>query len=497
MEARDAKANLIARYILKTMLYHYIYPSIKLLAISMILLDLIGSIGSAIVYSDFDDDIFCNPIFAFENGWISGADATGNSFLTTNSILCGQKTSFSVVVNYDARKSITFNWEKIGTNANLLCYYDNITNIQYSRICNSHNWAPERITIPPGRHIVTWELSVAPCNGGPGSVASIDNINIPESIHEINCTIQTNDNVVIGQESIASLPFSGNDATYDWQISSGGIIKSSKPYINRIIWKATKIGETEIKASVISRNGSCTNTTKCKILERQTLNITDDMDLNDIISKSENKILLLNDGEYSDEIIIRVKNLKIASKNRYGAIFDNRGANYSIVLDNTSDVSVEGLNLTDCSGGFIIYNSTDCIIKNNSILSKKKPGIFIDSSSSNIIANNILRFNSSDKDQGIRLNNSRYNIIDNNSILTDAYLFLVDLESNSNMIKHDFSEFPGIIFNFNDKTNCSIDCSKHDKHKIKCPNDSENRRDCIKCVSCDKIGTINNWTCIL
>ena len=247
------------------------YSSLKLLIIVLLLLNLIGGIGCAKIYSNFTEAIFSDPTFTFENGWTI-ADANGNSFLRTDSIFCGQKTSFSVVVNYNAPKSITFDWgiigTNIGTNANLICYYDNRTDLPYSRICNNYNLAHERIAIPLGHHTVTWKLFVVSCTSDPGSVASIDNINIPESMPEINCTIQTNDKVVIGQESSASLPFSGNDVTYDWQISSGGIIKSPKPYTNRIIWKATKIGETEIKVSVIGRNGTCSNTIKCIVSER-------------------------------------------------------------------------------------------------------------------------------------------------------------------------------------------------------------------------------------
>ena len=221
------------------------------------------------------------------------------------------------------------------------------------------------------------------------------------------------------------------------------------------------------------------------------------MDLDDVISESANKLLLLEDGKYTDEIIIKVKNLEIRSQNKSGAVFDTRGANFSVVLDNTSDVFVEGINLTDCCGGFIVYNSTNCTITNNSITSTKKPGIFIDSSSSNVITNNILRFKSNGIDQGIYLNNlSKYNIIDNNSIITDDYIFVIDVGSISNTFKHDFNKFPGKIFNSDDGTNCSIDCSHDNRHKIMCPDHSENRNDCIKCMSCDKIGIKNNWTCI-
>ncbi len=413
-------------------------PFIKLFFVYVVIFNNINIIN-CLSYSDFTDEIFLDPIFAFENGWTIDVDEKGNSFLQSNPISCGQETSFSVAVNYDVRKNINFRWKKIGTNSKLTCYYNNAIDSQHCITYEGHNWLSSRITIPPGDHIITWKLSVDSCNGNgfPSSVASIDDIQIPESSPKISCSISTIENAVIGQELNASVPFIGSDATYNWRTSSGGIIKSKKPYTNTIIWKAKEAGTTEIYVEISNRNGTCSDSKKCNISEREIIDAYDYMDLNDLINRSENKVLLLNDGNYTDEIIIRAKNIKIIPKNISGVTFDPRGSDYCIVIDNTSDVFIEGLNIIDCSGGFIIYNSKDCTISNNTIESNTKPAIFLDLSSFNVIKNNIIKPSIGCEGQAIRLNNSKSNNISNNSILVNGYAFLLDSFSVNNTFSHD------------------------------------------------------------
>ena len=368
----------------------YRFAFLRLLFIIVILSNSIFDIGSAKIFKDFSDDFFSDPDWTFINGWHNYTDNSGNSQLKSDEIHCGERAAISINVNYNNQKSITFDCGKIGTYSKFICYYDNNTDPQHSRSCNRPSLVHDRIIVPPGPHKITWDLSVASCESGPGSVAYIDNISIPIKTGP-DCAISTNAHVVIGQESIASVPFFGADATYEWQIPFGGIIKSPKPYTNLIRWKATEIGTTLIKVSVSSRNVTCTNISELVVSDREVVNVTDYMNLGDIIKKSENKILLLKNGTYTDSLIINAKNLKITSENMSGVVFDARSSDYGILIDNTSDVTIDGLNLTDCRGGFIIYNSTNCTIDNNTITSKNKPGIFVDSSSFNVIRNNTLR----------------------------------------------------------------------------------------------------------
>lgn len=473
------------------------YFFLKLFFIYIIIFCFASSIEGRL-YSDFSEQTFLDPTVSFENNWIPVTETNGNSFLESSPIRCGQKASFSVDVNYKNRTNIRFRWKKIGTNAELICCFKDSNGQQSCTPYEGHDWIPARITVPAGKHTITWQLAVGECKSDivQGSVVSIDDLDIPDSIPEINCEIHADANAVIGQDSIASVPFLGPDTTYNWRISSGGIIKSQKPYTNKIIWRATEVGATEISVDINNRNGTCSNNIRCIVSERETINVYDNMSLNELINSSENKILLLNDGNYTDEIIIRVKNIKLISKNLSGAVFHVRHADYSIVIDNTSEVVIYGLNFTDCKGGLIIYNSTNCAIVNNTINSMMKPGIYMDLSSSNLIRNNIFKFSTEDEDQAIRLNNSKDNIIENNSIITDDYLFLVDLLSTNNTFTHDFNKFSGKVFNFDDKTNCTMNCNLSGRHKLLCNEHQENMHGCPNCISCDKIATKINWVCI-
>ena len=449
-------------------------------------------------YHDFTGDFFSNH----EHNWNPGGrwyaeTINGDSFLSSGDIYCGERAVLSIEVNYDKQEYITFKWSKIGTeNAKFVCYYDDQES-EPMQSCRNNQLKPAGIMIPPGHHTVKWVFRVdQPCQTAAMCSGKLDDIIIPDSKREYDCTIQTDSRAVIGQESAACITCFEPGAIYDWQISSGGNILSKTPYSNKIIWKAKKAGNVNISASVSGRNGSCADDAECIVSEREILNVTDSMNLQDIIDKSENKILNLKDGNYTDSILIKVKNIKIISENKSGAIFDTRGSDFSIVLDNTSDVWIEGLNLSDCSGGFIIYNSTNCTIDGNSITSRQKPGIYIDCSTGNTIKDNLLMFESNDKDQGIFLNNSKLNLIENNSIFAEDYVFIIDSTSKSNTIKHNFSNKRGYIFNIDDKTKCKIHCDINDRHKLVCINHSENRENCIECISCDKIGCDNNWTCI-
>lgn len=449
-------------------------------------------------YHDFSTNFFSDPDDNWDSGGRWNAETlNGNSFLSSGDIYCSERAILSVDVNYNKQEYITFKWSKIGAeNAKFVCYYEDSQSPTMAS-CRNNQFKPASIMVPPGRHTVKWEFYVdQPCRTAAICNGKIDDIVIPDSIKEYNCTIQTASRAVIGQESVACITCFEPGAIYDWQISSGGNISSKTPYSNKIIWKAKKAGNVNISASISSRNGSCADDAECIVSEREIVNVTDDMNLQDIIDRSENKILNLKDGNYTDCLLINAKNIKIISENKSGAIFDTRGSEFSIVIDNTSDVWIEGLNLSDCSGGFIIYNSTNCTIDGNRITSRQKPGIYIDCSTGNIIKNNILMFESSDKDQGVFLNNSKLNLMENNSIFAEDYVFIIDSTSKSNTIKHNFSNMRGYIFNIDDKTRCNMHCDIHDRHKLVCTNHSENRENCIECISCDKIGFDNNWMCI-
>lgn len=245
-----------------------------------------------------------------------------------------------------------------------------------------------------------------------------------------NCTIiETNDSIWEGQEVIASVPSAGEGAKYEWNITPRGIIKSKKPYKNQIVWKAINPGNVTVKVKVSNSNSNCSGEVEKTISERKTINVNDDENLNEIISKSENKILLLENGSYDDSIVINVKNIDIKSRNKLGAKLHTRGSDYGIYIDETYGVSIEAINLEDCKAGIIIHNSRDCNISGNNISFKNKAGIYIDNSSNNTIINNIIKPERGFLGFGVRLDNISFNnTIRNNNITSESCIFAFALK---------------------------------------------------------------------
>jgi parallel beta-helix repeat protein len=469
---------------------------IKLILIGLIILLLVSNFASCARYNTKES---FEELLGDTNNWTWNGtkwDATQGGYLTSGSIYCGEWVNISTKAVGPC--IISFDWYKIG-NAVLKCYYDNNADPINSPVCDRWSFGPCRIRIPTGIHTVTWDLKMESCNENPGSEANIDNINIPEPKPEDylpDCTINTKNQIILGQESMAMVPSAGYGANYDWQISKGGVIKSKMPYNNKIILKAMNVSRIKLKVAVRNESGSDSGSVEINVKGKDEIPITSDMDLNEKIRESENKILVLENGTYPDEIIINVKNLVIKSKYWLGAKFDTRGSNFCITIDNTSDVSIDGLSFTDCKCGIIIYNSTNCSVNKNDIRYKNLPGIYINNGNFNNITNNYLQSEVNGSKQGIRLHNSSYNFLENNSIVSNYGIYILNLKSKNNMIKHDIKKFPGIIYNFDDKINCSINCTRNDHHRLNCSSHLENRMDCSECTLCDKIGINNNWECI-
>jgi parallel beta-helix repeat protein len=309
-----------------------------------------------------------------------------------------------------------------------------------------------------------------------------------------DCTIKTNDSIWEGQEIVASVPLAGKEPKYDWNITSGGIINSRRPYTNQICWKALNPGKVNITVKVSNSNGTCTRTVERMISERQIKNVTEDENLNEMIKTSENKILLLENGTYNDSLVINEKNIKIKSKKNLGAVLNARGNNTGILIDNTNGVSIEDIKLEDCKCGIIIYNSNDCAIKGNDIINKNKPGIFVDNSSDNMILNNTIKSEIGGLGCGILFGNiSDNNTIKNNDIKTTiSFAFALNGIEIENILS---DKFDGKIFDDKNKINCSINCNMK-THKLHCANDSEDRDDCSQCTLCAGIERNNKLECI-
>lgn len=400
--------------------------------------------------------------------------------------------------------NITFWWKKsslLNSSTDLYFLVDNNEKYIYDDFV-TFGWQMKSYDIDVGTHKLTWAFRLGDygCRiRRGGEVAGwIDDVEIMEPSQPSiipNCTIRASDHIVVGQESVASVPFAGDYASYDWYITSNGIIKSTKPYKNRILWKGESPGKVTLGVNVSNSNGTCFGVIESNVSERQVINVTEDVDLNDLINKSENKILRLQNGTYQDNLIIRVKNIIIESNITGGATLDTRGSDYCILIDNTSGVSIKSLNLVDCKSGIIIYNSTDCTVEGNNVSYKNKSGIFLDCSHGNKVIDNIIKPEIGGAGSGIQLNNSKENVIENNDIKTKTYTYIFDIFSNNNKMVNRVSS--KVLYLYKEsKINCSLDCKKSNRHKLFCEDHQENRNECTICRLCSEIEQKNTMGCI-
>lgn len=133
------------------------------------------------------------------------------------------------------------------------------------------------------------------------------------------------------------------------------------------------------------------------------------------------KIILLENGKYEGSFYIGNSSSNVTiqpRKDRASVIFDAKGGEFIFAIDNTSNISINGLTLKNGNNGILLDRVKNCIINGNKIYSFKFTGIFMNNTViNNSITNNLL---SSDNDQnnvsGIILSESSDVIIENNEI---------------------------------------------------------------------------------
>ncbi len=182
------------------------------------------------------------------------------------------------------------------------------------------------------------------------------------------------------------------------------------------------------------------------------------------------KIILLESGKYNGQFYIgnNISNVTIKPdpKNRGSVILDAMNADFNFALENTSNVSINGLTLKNGNNGILLEKVKNCLVDGNKIYGFKFNGIFADHSvQNNSITNNII---SSDKYQndvsGITLSESRDVVIGGNEILVGYKNPYSNINGN-NYIDILLNKSVGNIINFNgigiiteDAINCGVTC---------------------------------------
>ena len=109
--------------------------------------------------------------------------------------------------------------------------------------------------------------------------------------------------------------------------------------------------------------------------------------LQTIVNTFTNKILCLEAGVYKGPIYIgaNVNNLTIKSMSKWGAILDGGNADYTIKLDNTSNICVKDIIILNGTYGLSVKNCNECTIEHSKIRLFREDGIHMYNSSGNTI----------------------------------------------------------------------------------------------------------------
>jgi len=290
------------------------------------------------------------------------------------------------------------------------------------------------------------------------------------------CKLNAPDSTCLCSKIIASLNCTGNELVYGWSINRGRYILNS-PNGNSISLKSNDSGPIMIIANATNHYGRKSNYSKSiDILPSdrgEIIYLDPNANLSEVIDRSENKTLCLEDGDYAGGLIIKTKNIKIKSKTKLGARL----------------VDIEGLDLLNSSSGIIIFNSTYCDVKYNNISCYEKAGIHIElSSHNNITYNNIHAYSTRyGAGYGFNITQSNGNQILNNQIITKGFAFAIDDLSYNNIVNLASNS---CIYSSSHETACKIDSIGNMNGTRHCQNGP-----LFGCLECDQINDTNTWSC--
>ncbi len=395
---------------------------LKILCITILIFNITYNFGDAKLYH------FDNKSGNLDSNWRSNSLLnwkvihdqyhSKNYFLTTN--LSSGRRYLSIGVDGDGSSALTFEWEKIGGNAKLIFYFDNITdenNITTCGYCNDLGQGGP-ITIPSGHHTATWDFIVDPSSGsGIGeSQAWLDNINIPEiCVSKPDCTIMAPSKVCINSTNEASVPYQ-SDAIFHWNIEGGVAISGTDS--NVLTWRAGDFGKVKIEA-IVSKSG-------CKISNFTNVFIepfcisASPTSIHSIMSKYQNKIRILHlfNSISNDTLELNnIRNIVIDSNSALDSGF-NCSNNPGIKLIDCVNITIMNLSLSSNKCGIDLNNCHNCKIWGNYVNCYNGPEIYLNNSSNNYIEYNQIQQSKigNINETGIQLSNSNDNTIFKNKI---------------------------------------------------------------------------------
>ncbi len=155
----------------------------------------------------------------------------------------------------------------------------------------------------------------------------------------------------------------------------------------------------------------------------------------------EGDVVSVNDGVYSENVVIKKSGISIIGKNKDKAIIDGKKASSGIKIDQAGNVTLSGLTIRNSGGsgtsdaGVTIYSAKDDIVI-NMILINNIVGVSIyTESNNNIISGNEIKSNIN---YGIFVYSSGNNKIYNNNIQENKIGIYVDQSKNNLIYANNF-----------------------------------------------------------
>jgi len=160
-----------------------------------------------------------------------------------------------------------------------------------------------------------------------------------------------------------------------------------------------------------------------------------------IDAASPGDVILVNEGTYIENLVIKKNGISILGKNKEKTVIDGKKTGSGIRIDGSNNVVISGLTVTNSGGsgkedaGISIYSANNNKIA-NVILVNNVVGISIYSkSNSNIISGNDIKSNSNN---GIFIYDSNDNRIDNNNIQNNKFGIYADSARNNHIYSNNF-----------------------------------------------------------
>ena len=335
----------------------------------------------------------------------------------------------------DGPASINF-WWKVDPETHRVGILSFLVDNQIIFQCSSSDWSSVAYAVPPGNHTLSWEYKKFlsyPEYTGTGWIddlmighPSLQRPSVVETPKNLTCC----DSIILLKENLDRVE--DKIPAIEEKLAK---INESIEGINGTIEDINRRIEDINNNYKLIANLSYKQTTSEDLswINKHVVYISDkNTNLSEVINKSENKIIILDDGIYHiGGLSITKDNVNIRSLRKWGATLDANGANNGIIIETAKNVTVDSVVINNCTDGFHIENSTDCNIINNLIINFKEIGIHAKNITQCTFMFNRLEPLENDGTMGIKLmlasknNMLMFNEINISESDNDSYLYAI------------------------------------------------------------------------